>query len=223
MYGRETSKTKISEGDVVAETGPDPTTSGDAVGSRQRIIESATQLFVQVGYKGTSMKAIADAVDISPPALYWHFNSKQDLFLASMESLLDQFVTNVQDHLTADEPLERLAQFVRAHVVWKLEQSEAAGAYTSSIGMRDLVHALPANHRSALISKQRQHLGSLRAILDEGMRSGVFTIQDPRIASFAIITMCEYVQSWFDPHGDLSPRDVADHYVQLVNGMVGVR
>ena len=207
---------------MAIEAGADPTTGGVPTGSRQRIIDSATQLFVQVGYKATSMKAIAESVDISPPALYWHFSSKQDLFLASMESLLDQFVTHVENHLTSDEPLERLGQFVRAHVIWKLEQSEAAGTYTSSIGMRDLVHALPSDHRLKLIAKQRQHLGTLRAILDDGVRSGVFVISDPRVASFAIITMCEYVQSWFDPHGDMSPRDVADHYVTLVNGMVGV-
>ncbi len=195
------------------------TLDGD-IASRDRIVEAATQLFVKDGYKSTSMKAIADAVNVSPPALYWHFKSKQDLFLAAMESLLDQFVDNVAEHVTADEPGAQLEQFVRAHVLWKLEQSEAAGTYTTSVGMRDLVHALPPPHRSALIEKQRRHLATLRKILENGVKTGAFAISDARVTAFAILTMCEYVQSWFDPQGELAPSDVADYYVELVDGMV---
>lgn len=48
--------------------------------------------------------------------------------------LLDLFVRSEHDSVTAAEPPEKLHQFVKAHVAWKLEQSEAASAYTTSIG-----------------------------------------------------------------------------------------
>ncbi|MGV9864087.1 TetR/AcrR family transcriptional regulator [Rhodococcus koreensis] len=198
----------------------DPVATDEASSSKKRIIEAATQLFVQVGYKGASLKAIAEAVGISPPALYWHFASKQELYLASMGSLLDQFVVSVSSKVTATDPRERLAQFVTAHVIWKLDQSEAAGTYTSSFGMRDLVHSLPPKHRLALINKQRQHLGLLRGILESGSRAGYFDIDDLRVTAFSILTMCEHVQSWFDPQGDLSPADVARYYASSVAKMV---
>lgn len=188
--------------------------------SRDRILEAATQLFVQDGYKSTSVKAIAGQVGITPPALYWHFSSKQDLFLAAMEGLLDSFVLSVHDSVTAEDPTEKLRQFVKAHVLWKLEQSDASGAYTSSIGMRDLVHSLPAKHRRALVAKQRRHLNLLRGILQDGTRIGVFSVADSRITAFAIITMCEYVQSWYDPEGELSAEDVGDCFSELVLSMV---
>lgn len=189
-------------------------------GSRERIIEAATALFVRDGYKATSLKTITDEVGMSPPAIYWYFKNKQQLFLASMEHLLDSFLESVEAELTAREPTPRLQQFVRAHVRWKLEQREAAGAYTSAIGMRDIVHSLPPSHRGSLIAKQRRHLQHLREILEAGLRSGAFKIENVRVTSFAIVTLCEYVQSWYDPMGELSPDDVADHYATLVLAMV---
>lgn len=196
------------------------TGDGGAGGSRQRIIDAATALFIRDGYKTTSLKAIATEVGMSPPALYWHFESKQHLFLASMEHLLDTFMDSVEASLTAEDPADLLRQFVVAHAKWKLEQREAAGAYTSAIGMRDIVHTLSPKHRRSLMDKQRRHLDRLRGILQAGVDTGTFHIEDVRVTAFAVITLCEYVQSWYDPAGELSPDDVASRYGDLVLGMV---
>jgi AcrR family transcriptional regulator len=188
--------------------------------SRQRIIEAATTLFVRDGYKATSVKAITKEVGITPPALYWHFENKQALFLASMEYLLDSFIDSVEGSLTETQPTRLLRQLVEAHVRWKLEQLEFAGAYTSAIGGRDIIHSLPVKHRQSLVAKQRRYLGRLRGILEHGIENGEFTVPDPRVTTFAIITLCEYVYSWYDPAGELSPADVADRYADLALGMV---
>jgi TetR/AcrR family transcriptional repressor of mexJK operon len=44
------------------------------------ILESAKQLFVEQGYAGTSMDAIAKAAGVSKLTLYSHFGRKDDLF-----------------------------------------------------------------------------------------------------------------------------------------------
>ena len=97
---------------------------------------------------------------------------------------------------------------------------DARATNSSPCVSRDLVHSLPAKHRRALIAKQRRHLNFLRDILNDGARLGVFTIADSRVTAFAIITMCEYVQSWYDPEGELSPEDIGQHYSDLVLSMV---
>jgi len=188
--------------------------------SRTRVVSAATALFVRDGFKSTSMKAIAQQLGISPPALYWHFSSKQELYLAAMEALLDDFVGFVADQVTAEEPREQLRQFVTGHVTWKLEQRDAAGAYTSSLGMRDIVHELPADHQSVLIERQRRHLDKLRGILSAGAKDGAFAIEDVNITGFAIVTMCEYVVAWYDPLGPLSPAQIASKYADLAVSMV---
>lgn len=47
--------------------------------TKERIVEEALTLFSQKGFKGTSVKNIADAVGIKDSSLYKHFKSKQDI------------------------------------------------------------------------------------------------------------------------------------------------
>jgi len=51
----------------------------------ERITEEALKLFSEFGYKGTSVKQIADAVGIKDASLYKHYKSKQDIFQSIVE------------------------------------------------------------------------------------------------------------------------------------------
>lgn len=48
--------------------------------TKEKITEEALTLFSTKGYKGTSVKNIADAVGIKDSSLYKHFKSKKDIF-----------------------------------------------------------------------------------------------------------------------------------------------
>jgi AcrR family transcriptional regulator len=75
--------------------------------TRRRILDTARSLFAEQGYSGTSVRLIARELGLSDPAVYYHFPSKHDLYLAllvepeygpcpldrlslSRESLIDQ-------------------------------------------------------------------------------------------------------------------------------------
>jgi hypothetical protein len=45
----------------------------------ERILEAARVLFAARGYRATSMQAIADEVGITKAALYYHFESKDEI------------------------------------------------------------------------------------------------------------------------------------------------
>ena len=56
--------------------------------TKEKITEEALKLFAQKGYKGTSVKNIADAVGIKDASLYNHFKSKQEIFDSIVELVL---------------------------------------------------------------------------------------------------------------------------------------
>lgn len=58
---------------------------------RAPILESATKLFARLGYAGTSVQAIADAVGIKKPSLIYWFPSKQALREAVIDDLLSRW------------------------------------------------------------------------------------------------------------------------------------
>jgi AcrR family transcriptional regulator len=57
---------------------------GDQAGAstRERILDVALELFTDQGFDGTSMREIAERLDISKPAIYYHFASKEEILMA---------------------------------------------------------------------------------------------------------------------------------------------
>jgi AcrR family transcriptional regulator len=75
---------------------------------REKIMEAARELFVREGYEAVSMRKIADRIEYSPTAIYFHFKDKEavmrELCEADFLTLAQEFVeiANVAD------PVERL-------------------------------------------------------------------------------------------------------------------
>ena len=63
--------------------GPDHP-GGDQAGAstRERILDVALDLFTDQGFDGTSMREIAERLDITKPAIYYHFASKEEILMA---------------------------------------------------------------------------------------------------------------------------------------------
>lgn len=55
--------------------------------TRERIVDEALTLFSIRGFKGTSVKNIADAVGIKDSSIYKHYKSKQEIFDAIVEQM----------------------------------------------------------------------------------------------------------------------------------------
>jgi len=51
------------------------------INTKDKILKVSTSLFSELGYKGTSVRKIADKVGIKQSALYNHFENKEDIFL----------------------------------------------------------------------------------------------------------------------------------------------
>lgn len=193
----------------------------DETVGREKVLRTALQLFMRHGYQGTSLKAIARELDISAPALYWYFPSKEEIFASVMEMSMLEFWTAVKNSLTEGDPVLRLGQLVRTHVRWQLSQSDVARTFDIGVGMRPLVPGLTEERSKGLIALEREYLTELRRILTKGQRSGQFSFTELKVTAFAITSMCEYVHTWFVPDGPLNIEDIAAHYERLVLAMVG--
>ena len=55
---------------------------GAAQGTRERILDVALDLFIEQGYDGSSLREIAERLGVTKAALYYHFESKDDILMA---------------------------------------------------------------------------------------------------------------------------------------------
>jgi AcrR family transcriptional regulator len=77
--------------------------------TRARILAVATELFTDQGYEATSLRQIADRLGFTKAALYYHFQSKEQILTALLEptgALLAGFV----ERLRAADGLDGFAQ-----------------------------------------------------------------------------------------------------------------
>lgn len=61
---------------------------------RSRILSAAKEQFMQRGYLKTSMREIADAVDVGVGNLYNYFENKDELFCVILRPVSDGFGAN---------------------------------------------------------------------------------------------------------------------------------
>jgi AcrR family transcriptional regulator len=62
---------------------------GEGRDGRGALLEAAAHLFAERGFRAASVDEIARRAGFSKGALYWHFNSKGDLFFALLEERVD--------------------------------------------------------------------------------------------------------------------------------------
>jgi AcrR family transcriptional regulator len=67
--------------------------------TRDRILAVASELFTEQGYDGTSLREIAERLDVTKAALYYHFQSKDEILaelLAPADVLLTELLTRLE-------------------------------------------------------------------------------------------------------------------------------
>jgi AcrR family transcriptional regulator len=67
--------------------------------TRERILATASELFIEQGYDGTSLREIAERLGVTKAALYYHFQSKEQILaelLAPADLLLTELLTRLE-------------------------------------------------------------------------------------------------------------------------------
>ncbi|MEZ2391834.1 TetR/AcrR family transcriptional regulator [bacterium RCC_150] len=91
---------------------------------RRRILSEAAGLFLAKGYKGVSMKLLAEAVEVTSAALYYHFpKGKEELFTTMVQTVfVDEGVGGIDQALAGARGFrERLTRLTSALLALPLD------------------------------------------------------------------------------------------------------
>jgi len=99
---------------------------GEGEKLREQILDAASRLLVETGDEdAVSIRAVADAVGITPPSIYLHFADKTELIFAICERYFDEL-----DRITSEaargseDPVEAIELRGRAYIRFGLENPE---------------------------------------------------------------------------------------------------
>ncbi len=83
---------------------------------RRRILDAARELFAKEGYEAVTMRRIADRIEYTPPALYFHFKDKLELLQAVCQEDFGALAGRFASLGEVTDPWERLARMGRVYV-----------------------------------------------------------------------------------------------------------
>ncbi|WGX99161.1 TetR/AcrR family transcriptional regulator [Nocardioides sp. L-11A] len=188
--------------------------------TKDAIVTASARLFSERGYARTKVIDIAKAVGITPPSLYWHFGSKEEILFEYLRSRLELFDTRMESVLDGiDTPTDRLRAVATAHTSAQIEFRDQAQAVLSMThSSTQLASDLSPEHLEEVRALTRRHIDRAREIVRAGVASGEFRVPDVTALAFAVLNVCEYTALWFRPEGGTTAATVA-----AANGEFAVR
>jgi AcrR family transcriptional regulator len=152
---------------------------------RARILENARRLIIEQGYDGLSMRQIAEAVEVSKAALYYHFRDKEQLLQAILDDDLDQIadlLTQIQQQ--SGDTREQIRLFIE-NVLGQPVERRAAIRLASQEAPR-----LSEPARSAFFKAYHERfIQRLQDMLQSGVQRGELRPLPPSVAVWALLGM----------------------------------
>ena len=181
---------------------------------RRRIREEACHLFYRLGYESTTIDAIAQELDVTKPFIYSYFKNKSELLFEICKTGIELSL-NAMDLTEAEDrtPKEKLRLLVDCVTRIILDNQEYIVVYE-----REEKNLEPALARK--IRKQRSLFDHrLATLLEEGSKSGEFTIRDSDMTATTIGGMMTWVGFWYSPKGKWSEAEIITHVMTMIDAV----
>lgn len=184
---------------------------------REKILNTATQLFIQKGSEKTSMQDIAQTAGISKGAIYHHFKSKDEIVFAVIRSRQELMEEEMKQWLKATENLtgrEQLQTILKSNL-----ESQTARATDGIVGEYE-------QDAGFILTMMRDNLriGAplVSDIIKKGMADGSLQPQYPEEAAEVFLLLVNF---WM--HGTVFESDPEKlperfHFLQFMMTSVGL-
>lgn len=136
---------------------------------KERIYETAFQLFTRVGYSGVTMDCIARNCGIGKATLYKYFPSKEQMLLDCIDYFTEKLGAEMESILANPDlsPQRKATGFI-APVVRFVSQIHGGAA------LQDIRRNVPEAYEKIDRNRRRLIFANIVRIVEEGRKSGIF-------------------------------------------------
>lgn len=138
-----------------------------AIESRKNILDAALVIFSDYGYRGASMRMIAEHAGISVGGLYLYFKSKEELCLTMLKDRFEDLVVQLEKvALNNKNPIDAITQYITISVEYAKHHRELILAQSREQGF-----TFGIDIKKKFFRKQRK---LVEMIIRNGIDSGHF-------------------------------------------------
>lgn len=178
--------------------------------------ETALTLFAERGYRSTSMRDIAAELGIQAPSLYNHVKSKQEILRDIMVTTMDRALTDFREAVgSTHDVAEQLGRATEAHVRQTMRHRREVLVSNNEL------QSLDGDNLPIIMAKRDEYGRGFRKLIERGCPAGVFNVESPQLASYAILEMGNGVGAWYREDGPFSEADIVRQYGDFALSLVG--
>lgn len=157
----------------------------DAVGNiRQKnkalILNAAKKEFVSHGFKGASIKRIAEIAGIPRANIHYYFTNKTDIYQQLLSNIIDIWNDSYDTLHIDDDPKSALTAYIRAKVMFSRDDPDASRIFASEI-----IHGAPIL-QPYLTNDFQQWVQEKARVIDAWIKKGLMDPVNPYHLLFLI-------------------------------------
>jgi AcrR family transcriptional regulator len=157
-------------------------------GTRERLLETASQLFASKGYASTSVREIVARAGVSKPVLYYHFQSKEGLYYAILEWGAEVQRKIIDDVFEVSGTVQRRINFLYRRIYEEIQEHQ--GLYAMIHG---LIYGPPQGAPAYdFPNYHRQMFEAVKRICIEGLSSGELKKADADEVTFLVLSLIDF-------------------------------
>src|SRR3984885_6100196 len=127
--------------------------------SRDEILKAAMQLFAHRGFHETSMSEVAREAHVSKALIFWHFKTKEELFVAVLNRLLEPYFIDFAEEAAAMGERQQFLKLVESYLSFVRDNASSVRFFlaqmlhdqTLSEGLNEQVLKLYGGYRAMLV------------------------------------------------------------------------
>ena len=144
------------------------------------ILSAAKEEFVTYGFKGASIKRIAERANIARANIHYYFKDKTDLYQQLLSNIIEVWNTNYDTLNAGHEPKVALSAYIRAKVIYSKDDP-----YSSRIFASEIIHGAPVLN-DYLNTEFKEWLKTKVAVIDAWVAKGLIDAVNPHHLLFLI-------------------------------------
>jgi AcrR family transcriptional regulator len=157
--------------------------------TKNKILKSAVKLFSKNNYHAVSMLEIANGAEISKGTLYWHFDSKEELFreiaVGGINYFNKLFEDIAQKNKNSHEKIREIVNCVLESLVKHLGIMDV---------FRNNIELISRDFKDTIEAKHKKNIEIVARIVQQGIEKGLIKDEDPTDVSTMILSVL------FSPH-----------------------
>jgi AcrR family transcriptional regulator len=127
--------------------------------SRDEILKAAMHLFANRGFHETSMSEVAREARVSKALIFWHFKTKEELFVAVLNRLLEPYFIDFAEEAAAMDERAQIQKLVEFYLLFVRDNASSVRFFLAQMlqdqrlseSLNDQVLKLYTGYRAMLI------------------------------------------------------------------------